>query len=351
MNTVDILGELVSRTPADAMGWIYNYLKDLGVKQEFIKGRSGDSMLISIGDESKSGLILSGHLDVVPADGQSWDSDPYKLTLNDGKAFARGTCDMKGFVACVLSVLPKILSNKLSRPIFLALTYDEETSCESVGEIISFFKTKPVFPRQCIVGEPSEMLVCDRHKNCKDFKIIAKGKAAHASNPANGVNAIYPIIELCGELRRFFEKNKIIFNIGSINGGIVFNIVPEYCEVMVEYRSIEDWDRELFLIVDEFKSTRPDIELEVKIEASMPPLTPTKDGSLNDLCIKVLEGKKGEEYAACTEAGFYSAVDIETVICGPGSILQAHKPNEFITLEQLKMCEDFLIDLLHKLLL
>jgi acetylornithine deacetylase len=304
-------------------------------------------MLVSIGNGNEPSLILSGHLDVVSTEGQTWNSDPYKLIQKDNKVFGRGTCDMKGFTACVLSILNKISINELKRPIFLVLTYDEETYCKSVIEVIDFLKTKLIFPTQCIVGEPTEMFVCDRHKCCNDFKIVANGKAAHASNPASGINAIYPVMKLCEKLQEYFDKRKIVFNIGTINGGLGVSIVPEYCEAMVEYRAIENLDDEIFRIADEFKLDYPQVKLEVRVEALLPHLASRKDNLLRNMCVRALDGgdELVKEFPAGTEAGFYNAVGIETVVCGPGSLSQAHKPDEFVSVSQLEKCEDFLIRL------
>jgi acetylornithine deacetylase len=349
MNAIEILNKLVSCNVIDAINFVSKYLENLKIKYELIPSKDGknNTIFASIGNTSnKQGLILSGHLDVVPTTDQIWSYNPYVLTQKGDKLFGRGTSDMKGFVACVLSTLSKINISKLNRPVFLIFTYDEETSCNSVVEAIDYMRAKSIFPDQCIVGEPTEMFVHDKQKCCKDFKIIAKGKSGHASNSANGINAIYPIIELCGEICEFFSKNNTTFNIGSINGGVSFNIIPEYCEATVEYRANRDFDSDFFSIIDNFKLKHLEVKIDVVTEASMPHLESGVNALLKNTCVEIVGKNSQDEYSACTEAGFYSLAGIKTIVCGPGSLKQAHKENEFVTLQHLEECENFLKKLL-----
>ncbi len=370
MNTIDILSKLVSfktiseLTNKDLAKYISGYLAKYNIKTQLFEGNPGQfNLYAKIGPDVDGGIILSGHTDVVPTEGQNWMTNPFELVKKKNKFFGRGSCDMKGFIAVVLALIPKLKITKLKKPLHLIFSYDEEIGCVGIQKLIPFLKKikpKPVF---CIVGEPTEMKLVNMHKGKKNFIVLFKGIESHSSLIENGVNAI----DYCGDFINFLKnlQNKLIktkhhkkfdppyptINIGKIQGGLAVNIIPENCELEFEIRDTPNLNTEkiineikIFLKKTEkkMKEKNKKCSVNLKILNNFPPLETNEKKKIINLALEKLKSNSISSVSFGTEAGVFNKVGFETIVCGPGSIEQAHKPNEYIEEKQLKKCDEFL---------
>ena len=378
MNTIDILSKLVSfktiseLTNKDLAKYISGYLAKYNIKTQLFEGNPGQfNLYAKIGPDVDGGIILSGHTDVVPTEGQNWMTNPFELVKKKNKFFGRGSCDMKGFIAVVLALIPKLKITKLKKPLHLIFSYDEEIGCVGIQKLIPFLKKikpKPVF---CIVGEPTEMKLVNMHKGKKNFIVLFKGIESHSSLIENGVNAI----DYCGDFINFLKnlQNKLIktkhhkkfdppyptINIGKIQGGLAVNIIPENCELEFEIRDTPNLNTEkiineikIFLKKNrkKMKEKNKKCSVNLKILNNFPPLETNEKKKIINLALEKLKSNSISSVSFGTEAGVFNKVGFETIVCGPGSIEQAHKPNEYIEEKQLKKCDEFLtkiIDFLY----
>ena len=324
------------------------------------------------------GFVFSGHTDVVPVDGQAWDTDPFVATIKDEKLYGRGACDMKGFIACALTLLPIAVKlsrqGKLSKPIHLALSFDEEVGCLGAPLMIEDLKALGIQPEYCIVGEPTMMRMVTAHKGIQVYRCRVHGKSAHSSLTPQGVNAIsYAsriigfIDELAASLR---ERNDVGFeqdnafdvpystlSVGTIRGGTATNIVPNLCEFTFDYRNLPHMDDSAILqpIQDFIASLLPamqavsaDTGIELVRQENVPAMNDKDTQALQALIEKLVDDKFRHKVAYATEGGQFTNAGIPTVICGPGDIGNAHKANEFVSLNQLAKCESFLQQILQQ---
>ena len=305
------------------------------------------------------GLLLSGHTDLVGISNQPWDTNPFQLHNSNGKYFGRGTCDMKGFLALIMSLVPTILQRKnLKKPLGFAFTYDEETNYNGVQTLIKWFKENKQMPAAVIVGEPSECAIISSHKGESYFDCKLHGLAAHSSLPENGVNAIYYACKIIQELENIYYQNKKLlknndnFNppfsslsVGTISGGSATNTVADYCQFSWEIRTIYHHDLEHILKrvenkISELKQAMQNKCKEANIELIKHYTAPPLENDENSALIKIIKihcQNHQLQYASFgTEAGFYQQAGIDSVVWGPGSIIQAHKANEFIELNQVE---------------
>ena len=316
--------------------------------------------LKSKNNENKKPLIFSGHTDVVPVS-KNWKTDPFVATIKEDKIFGRGTCDMKGFIACALAYAPIFAKNNLDRDIHFSFTFDEETACQGAPILINELKKKGINSGICIVGEPTNMKIVDAHKGCYEYTTHFEGLAGHGSKPDKGVNAvefavryINKLMELRETLKANAPKNCIFdppyttLQIGGISGGIARNVIADKCRVDWELRPVVKEDGELVNNqMDEFANKK----LLPEMKKIFPKSTIKKEviGEIigfdrienSEACefISNLTGDNSKEVVSFgTEAGLFQEIGISTVVCGPGSIEQAHKVDEFITLEQIKKC-------------
>ncbi len=378
MNTINILSKLISfrtiseTTNKELAQYISNYLAKHKIKTQLFEGSTGQFNLYArIGPNVDGGMILSGHTDVVPTEGQNWTTNPFELIKKKNKLFGRGSCDMKGFIAVVLNLVPKIKIKKLKKPLHLIFSYDEEVGCIGIQKLIPFLKKIKPKPTFCIVGEPTEMKLVNMHKGKKNFFVSFKGIESHSSLIENGVNAI----DYCGEFINFLkilQKNLIetknhnkfnppypTINIGKISGGIAVNIIPRTCELEFEIRDTPNLNTEkiietikTFLKKTEKKMKEKDKKCSIKFKIlnNFPPLETNEKKQIVNLVLEKLKSNSISSVSFGTEAGVFNKIGFETIVCGPGSIEQAHKPNEYIEEKQLKKCEDFLtkiIDFLY----
>lgn len=316
------------------------------------------------------GIVLSGHTDVVPVDGQDWSSAPFSPEIREGKLYGRGTCDMKSFIGVILAKLPELSSAKLAEPIHLAFSYDEEIGCVGAVGLVEKITELGLAPRGAVVGEPSSMRVVRGHKSMNVFQVDFHGVAAHSSLPGEGLNAIsYAtrfarfVDEVSAELRQgprdeAFIEPTTTMNVNRIDGGIAVNTIPALCTVFFEYRSLASVDRDQLTgrlraeaerLQAEMREANPAGRVEFTTVASAPGLDTPADAQ-----IFALAGDCGgipveDKVTYGTEAGLFAAAGIPTVVCGPGDIAQAHAPDEFIELSQIVACEQFMDKLIHNL--
>jgi len=378
MNAIDILSKLISfktiseSTNKELSKYISQYLARYKIKSQLFEGNPNQfNLYAKIGPNVDGGIILSGHTDVVPTDGQNWSTNPFKLVKKKNKLFGRGSCDMKGFIAVVLSLVPKIEISKLKKPLHLIFSYDEEIGCIGIQKLIPFLKTLKPKPDFCIVGEPTEMKLVNMHKGKKNFLVSFNGVESHSSLIENGVNSI----DYCGEFINFLKdlqkdlikkkNNKKFYppyptiNIGKIQGGIAVNIIPKECELEFEIRDTPNLNTEktikkikdfLKRIEKKMKAKNKSCSVVFKMLNNFPPLETNEKKKIINLVLDKLKSNSVNSVSFGTEAGVFNKVGFETIVCGPGSIEQAHKPNEYIEEKQLKKCDEFLtkiIDFLY----
>ena len=322
------------------------------------------NLYATIGPDIAGGIVLSGHTDVVPVDGQDWSSDPFSMREHDGLLFGRGTCDMKGFIAVALAMVPKFLAADLKVPIHFAFSCDEEIGCNGVRPLINHIKDELPLPGAVIVGEPSEMRVINAHKGSCSFVTEVTGHEAHSSCTHLGVNSIMYAGRVISELHRISEELKAdgdpsgrfnppysTLSIGMIEGGTAHNIIPKTCKIDWETRLLPDADR--FAVPDRVDTYCEDLRQEmhqVSADAGIatectnwvPGLIPEPGSPAETLALHCAAANGVETVSYGTEAGLFQEAGIPAIICGPGSIEQAHKPDEFVAISELELCESFM---------
>ncbi len=313
------------------------------------------------------GIGLSGHSDCVPVEGQKWTSDPFTLTERDGKLYGRGTCDMKGFVACVLASVPLFKSRRLKEPIHIIISYDEEVGCTGVRPLIARLGKDLPRPRAVIVGEPTSMKVIDTHKRIDAYRTRVTGREAHSSMPALGVNAIAAAAELIGELERLaadiatkqndarFEPPYSTVMVGTIEGGTAHNIVPKTCEFQWQVRSLPqaapaEVPRDLTAfaknsLLPRMRCVTKDASIDTETEGSVPAFVAAPGSPAVALALELTGTGHTHAVSYTTEAGLFEQAGCPAVICGPGDIAKAHAPDEYVPIAQLDACLAFLAGL------
>ncbi|WP_418291984.1 acetylornithine deacetylase [Methylobacterium durans] len=341
--------------------WIAAYLDGLGVGSLRVPNAAGDkaALFATIGPARDGGVVLSGHTDVVPVTGQSWTSDPFTLRVADGRAYGRGAVDMKGFLALALAAVPDFLAADLRRPIHLLFSYDEETTCLGVADTIARFGADLPWPGSVIVGEPTDLEVADAHKSIVTYLTTVHGHEAHSAKPMLGANAVMAAADLVSELNRIadlmvargdpsgrFDPPATTVHVGTIQGGTARNILPKVCTFHWEFRGLPGLD--MAEIPDLFSAkveavTRERLNrygdygsIETLEEVSVPGLKPDPGSEAERLALRVAGRNRTITVPYATEAGRFQVAGIPTIVCGPGSIDQAHQPDEYITLEALE---------------
>jgi acetylornithine deacetylase len=354
--------------------YIQDYLTSLDIESTLVPNDDGNkaSLYATVGPKDKPGVMLSGHTDVVPVDGQDWDSDPFSVIEKDGKLFGRGTSDMKSFIALVLVALPKFIERGLNTPLHLAFSYDEEIGCVGVRPMIEMINGLPVKPRMAIIGEPTSMQVITGHKGKRSYNAHIRGFEAHSSLAPTGVNSIEYAARLITHLQsmarrlqnegpydELYDVAHTTVHTGTIQGGTALNIVPKDCHIQFEFRYISSDDpnpieaeimREAKEVLEpEMQAINPAAGIDITCVNDMPGLDMNVDDEVVTF-VKQLAGRNDHAKVAFgTEAGlFQNRGGIPCVVCGPGSIDQAHKSNEFINLEQLDKGEEFLERLMDR---
>jgi acetylornithine deacetylase len=348
--------------------YVQDYLKKLGIEATLVFDETGNkaNLFATIGPKDRPGIVLSGHTDVVPIDGQEWSTDPFQVVEKDGRLYGRGTCDMKSFVAVVLALAPEFLRAKLKTPIHLAFSYDEEVGCIGVRRLLADLERQKLRPLACVVGEPTSMKVIRAHKGKVSYRCRVHGFECHSSLAPRGVNAIQYAAEVIAYLtrmsRRFaaegpfdreFDIPHTTAHTGVIQGGTALNIVPKDCWFDFEFRYLPGLDPQAMVaevrhfadteLVPEMRRIYDRAGISWEQISGFPALTTDEDAEIAQHA-KAASGSNATpgKVAFGTEAGLFSAAGIPTIICGPGDIDQAHKPNEFVALDQVAQCETFL---------
>jgi acetylornithine deacetylase len=344
-----------------------HYLSGFGIDSRltFDEGRNKANLLAAIGPNVPGGIVLSGHTDVVPVAGQPWETDPFSVVERDGRLYGRGTSDMKSFLAIALALVPEFLAARLRVPIYLALSYDEEVGCLGVGGLLADMAAELPRPAAAIIGEPTSMKLINRHKGFYGFVTTVTGRDGHSSGTHRGVNAIAFAAEIVGFLSRLgadlarqgpfddgFDPPYTTSNVGSIGGGTAINIIARQCTVEWEFRPIPGFDvPSIRTRLDDFvaadllprmRAVAPEADVVTTLHSGSPPLVPEADSAAEALVRLLTGANTAGAVSFGTEASLFQDSGIPAVICGPGSIDQAHQPNEFIALDQIEACIDFL---------
>ena len=371
-SVAEILARLVAfdttshKTNIPLILYVEDYLRAHEIPSYLVPTADGQkaSLFATIGPEEMRGIALSGHTDVVPVDGQAWDTDPFTLTLRDGRYIGRGTADMKGFLACVLAAVPRFKERTLATPIHLAFSYDEEIGCLGVRPMISELGTRLPLPRVVIVGEPTEMRVVDAHKGPVRWQIDIRGRAAHSSMAHLGVNAITVAGRILGELTRIeeelrecapdprFEPPYPTLQVTSIEGGTAANIVPVGCGIGFEIRAMPGLDiaaieaRLADFIATEclagMTAVAPEAGVEIRRTNHVPPFATGPGSQAVALALSLAGQNETFAVSYATEAGLFQDAGAASVVCGPGRIAEAHTANEWIAAGELEKCMGFL---------
>ena len=378
-NSIEILKKLVSfdttsfKSNLDLIKFIENYLNDLNIKSELIydETKNKANLFTTIGPNLQGGIVLSGHTDVVPITKQNWTSDPFILTERDDKLFGRGSSDMKGFIAIVLSRVSAMVEKKLKKPIHLAFSYDEEIGCVGVHSLLDLIKKKSINPDFCIVGEPTSMEMVIGHKGKHAYDVKVDGLSCHSGQAPNGVNAINYASKLINYIEEINKEKSIkgpfdndyeipysTLHTGLIKGGTILNIVPKLCQFEFEIRHLaEDDPLEIIqrikqyteeLLIKEMHNISSTTNIEINEKINYPGLniseliSPVKQ-------VKELLGKSSHKKVVFgTEGGLFKReLNLPTIICGPGSIDQAHKSDEFISIQQIEKGGTFIDKLIN----
>ena len=374
--TVEILDRLVAfdttsaRSNIELIDWVAEYLEGYGIASARSAAFAGKANLFAtIGPAERGGVILSGHTDVVPVAGQAWDSDPFRLTERDGKLCARGSADMKGFIALVLALVPEMTVRKLSVPLHLAFTHDEETGCFGAPALIRELPSGTARPLLAVVGEPTSMQVANAQKGCSFFRTRVSGREGHSSAPERGVNAIAAAAEIIHQIERLaaearararpesgFDPPNTTLSVGTIAGGTAVNIIARDCVFDWDLRNLPDEDAAaLKARIDRFIETDllprmrkayPEAAVETETIVAVPPLVPAPGSPAEALARRLTGANTTTTVSFASEAGLYQQAGIPAIVCGPGSIDVAHKPNEYITRAELAAGQAFLDRLL-----
>lgn len=361
MTPEDILSALigfpsvVGQPNAAIAGWIAQYLGDLGVEAQLLPGPEGDraNLFATIGPRDVPGLVLSGHMDVVPAQEPQWSADPFRLRAEGDKLFGRGTSDMKGFLAAALAIVPALVALKPGRPIHLAFSYDEEAGCRGVPHLIARLPSLCAVPAAAVIGEPSGLRPILAHKGKAAARAEIRGRSGHSSRPDLGLNAIHAMGRVIaaadeaastlrgGPLDPVFAPPYSTIQIGTIRGGDALNIIPESCVVEIEARAIAGASPAALL--QPVREALEGLQAEGFATnwlplAGYPALSLAADAPIARLMARITGEAPLAAVSYGTEAGLYQAAGIDAIICGPGDIARAHKPDEYITRGELAAC-------------
>jgi acetylornithine deacetylase len=380
MNSLNVLDRLVAfktvsrDTNLDLIEYVHTYMVGIGARCQLYHDPGGHkaNLIATIGPTDARGLLLSGHTDVVPVDGQDWSSDPFMLRERNGQLYARGAADMKGFLACSMTAAARAAGRHLRAPLHLAFSYDEEVGCVGVRSLIEAMSTWAYRPHCCIVGEPTLLRTAIGHKGKTAVSAVCHGHAAHSAMPANGVNAIYlasalisrvlalqQAIEANGPHDPSYEVPYTTLHVGTVHGGTALNIVPERCDFQFEVRNLPTDDPTH--LVERLKSEAESIAalnarsgclsaIELEIMNEYPGLDTPSEAEVVGLVCAITGHRDPIKVGFGSEGGLFSTrLGIPTVVCGPGSITQAHKPDEFVSTDQLQRCDRLLDAIIERL--
>jgi len=379
VNSEQLLARLIAfdttstRSNLELIDFVRNLLDDHGVESQLVpsEDRTRANLYATIGPDDVGGIMLSGHTDVVPTAGQDWHSDPYKMKTEDKLLLGRGACDMKGFIACVLAGLPQMTAERLLTPIHLAFSYDEEIGCVGARRLVESMTGFEVKPRLGLIGEPTSMNMVLGHKGKVSFRVTVSGFSCHSAYISSGVNAVEYAAELIAFIRGMNRRVRdqlvdesysvphTTFHVGNISGGTALNIVPQQCQFEFEIRNLPQQDLDALVheirhyasnvLLLDMQSRHPDSDIHFD-EISYYPGLHTDPASAVIACTRAINpiDEIGDNVSFGTEAGLFDGLGINSLICGPGSIDQAHKPDEFVSREQMGFCNTMLDNLVHR---
>jgi acetylornithine deacetylase len=350
--------------------WARDYLQGCGAKTRLTYDANGKkaNLFATLGDSQKAGLILSGHTDVVPVDGQNWDTDPFVASERDGRLYARGSADMKGFIGIILARAPQFVTalnqQRLDAPLHYALSYDEEVGCLGVRGLIRDLQENGIKPAGCIVGEPTSMQPIIAHKGTHRFRCAVHGREAHSSYVTHGVNAIEYAARLVVFIRQLAERLAQIeqrdygftvpystLSTGLIQGGIAANVVPKDCVFHFDMRTLPQASPEALYqeirryaeaLAAEMRLIDADSGIDLQWVSQTVGLAAAESDAIVQWALQLSRNTTVGKVSYGTEAGLFQQMGVPTVICGPGDIAEAHRPNEFVALDQLAQCENFI---------
>ena len=375
----DILARLVSfptvskDSNAELIDYIRNYLADYGIDSVLVSNdeKTKFNLHAVMGPDKPGGVLLSGHTDVVPVEGQDWTVAPFCVSRLGDRIYGRGTTDMKGFIACVLAMVPHAVASKLAEPIHLVFSYDEEIGCIGIRGMLDVLEAGHARPRFCIVGEPTSMKIGIAHKGKVGMTCRCYGASAHSALTTEGLNAIYLACDMIGEIRNLhnelssgvlheeFGVPHSTLHVGTIQGGTALNIIPNYCEFKFEIRNLETDNSELLLkrlqnsaeiIAGRYRNEFEASDIRIDVFNQYPALRTKQDAQIVDFVSDLLGHNEITGIDFGTEAGMISSrLSMPAVVCGPGSMDQGHKPDEYILISELNRCDVFLSRLVHRI--
>ncbi len=354
--------------------WTRDYLKAYGIDSRLTYDAGGNkaNLFATVQPGAKPGIVLSGHTDVVPVDGQNWASDPFKATLKGDRLYGRGACDMKSYLAVALAMAPRFAAARLKAPIHFALSYDEEVGCLGARGLLEDLARNGIRPAGAIIGEPTSMQPVIAHKGRRGFKCCVRGKEAHSALTPQGVNAIEYAARIITYIRHMAERMQACeprdygFDVpfttmqtGTISGGTASNIVPSECNFQFEFRCLPGADPDALereirdyaenVILPEMHRTDPATSISIEAKTDNPGLSTDEKDEITRLAQGLSRNPSTAKVAYVTEGGLFQRAGIPAIICGPGSIEQAHKPDEYVSLAQLALCESFMQRLLEQM--
>ncbi|UTS79791.1 Acetylornithine deacetylase [Phaeobacter piscinae] len=367
--TTGILSDLIAFPTVSAdsnlemIAYLANRLEDCGARVDVMFDASGQkaNLFATLGPETDGGIVLSGHSDVVPVTDQDWTSDPFAMVERDGRLYGRGTCDMKGFIAATLAMAPEFAAQISRRPIHFAFTYDEEVGCIGAGHLVQALRERELKPRLALIGEPTSMRVVEGHKGCHEYSTRFQGLEGHGSDPGRGVNAVEyaaryvnRLLDLRGDLQQRtppdsrFDPPWTTLNIGALNGGSAHNVIASKAQVDWEMRPVQPSDADHVkdtmarycrdTLLPAMQAIYPEASIETEVVGEVAGLTPTSQNEARELMAELLGSNAAELVPFGTEAGLFQALGLDVVVCGPGAIAQAHKADEYLSLDQLSDC-------------
>jgi acetylornithine deacetylase len=351
-----------------------DHLRNLGaeIRLTFDDERRKANLFATLGQSGEPGIVLSGHTDVVPVAGQDWGSDPFEMVEKNGRLYGRGTADMKSFIAIALALAPEFAARKLKTPLHFALSYDEEVGCLGVGRLIEDLASAGIRPSSCIVGEPTLMKPVIAHKGKKSYRCTVRGLAMHSAYAPQGVNAVEAAAEAVTYLKRMARRHRdggpfdrsfdvahTTVHTGVFHGGTVLNIVPHECVFDFEFRHLPGDEPEALLqefrqhvaenIEPEMRAVHPQAGFDIEFLSEIPALDTGTETEIVALAHELSGNSEIGKVSYGTEASHFHMAAIPTVVCGPGSIAQAHKPNEYVTVDQVMQCEAFMRRLMERI--
>ncbi len=378
--SIDILSELIAYptiSPDSNLAMIDDLasrLQDLGARVDLYHDESGQkaNLYATLGPERAGGILLAGHTDVVPVTDQDWSADPFEMIRRDGKLFGRGSCDMKGFIAACIALAPDLAAQATGRPLHFAFTHDEESGCLGAQALIEELAKRDDTPAMAIIGEPTNMQLIEGHKGCYEYSTHFTGREGHGSLPDQGVNAVEYSVRYVSRLLELRETLKTrapedsaftpphtTLSVGALHGGVAHNVIPGKARLDWEMRPVQESDADFVkaelasyvaeVLLPQMRSVWPEANIDTQVIGEVVGLTPMADNAARDL-VMALTGANGKDLVSFgTEAGIFQSLGMAALVCGPGSIEQAHKPDEYLEISQLQECVEMLARLGPKL--